>query len=158
MTITANLIHHEIAANNILVGASTFLTLALPPLWNITIGAGRPEITASHERQGRRWVISGDAWYILHNPAQRWAMEVRLTAKPSSRSLSPSGMTVGGHPACVTWKRRKRGFIKRWPVTYVNVEFYCPQTDRQLSLEFSGRVPDEVFQEVVEANRYARCH
>ena len=158
MTTTPNLIHHEIAANNILVGASTFLTLALPPAWDITLGAGRPEITASHERHGRRWVVTGDAWYILHNPTQRWAMEVRLTASPSSRTLSTSGMTVAGHPARVTWKRRKRGFIKRWPVTYVNVEFYCPQTDRQLNLEFSGRVPDEVFQEVIEASRHVRCH
>jgi hypothetical protein len=86
---------------------------------------------------------------------------MRLSARPMSRSpqaVSISGITIAGHPATVTWQRRKRGFIKRWLVTYVIVEFHCPPTDRQLRLEFSGRAPDEAFQEIVEATQYVRCH
>jgi hypothetical protein len=157
----AELVHHEIAANNVLIGASTFLSLALPKTWNISMGAGRPEITASHEHNGRRWVATGDGWYLLHDPERRWAMEVRLTAKLPKGSREETSMpevTVAGHPARVTWARRRRGFIKRWSVTYVTVEFYCPHTERQLRLEFSGRVPDEAFQEMIEATRYVRCH
>lgn len=156
-----DLVHHEIVANNILLGASTFLSLALPQTWDISMGAGRPEITASREHNGQRWVATGDAWYILHDPDRRWAMEIRLTAKLPKRSreaISVSEITVAGHPASIIWNQRKRGLIKRWSVTYVTVEFYCPRTERELKMEFSGRVPDEAFQEVVEATRYARCH
>jgi hypothetical protein len=143
------------------MGNSTFLSLALPKPWTISIGAGRPEITASHERNGRRWVATGDAWYILHDGDRRWAVEMRLSAKPVGRSPKPASVqesTIAGHPATVTWQRRKRGFIKRWLVTYVTVEFHCPLTDRQLRLEFSGRAPDEAFQEIIEATQYVRCH
>ncbi len=157
----ADLIRHEIAAGNILMGNSTFLSLALPQTWTISIGAGRPEITASQERNGRRWVATGDAWYILHDAGRRWAVEVRLTAKPAGHSppaVSVPALTVAGHPAAVTWQRRKRGLIKRWPVTYVTVEFHCPLTERRLKLEFSGRAPDEAFQEIIEAAQYIRCH
>ncbi len=156
-----DLVHHEITARNVLIGPSTFLSLALPKTWDISMGAGRPEVTASHERNGRRWVVTGDGWYILHDPGRRWAMEVRLTAKLPGRSgkepLVPE-ITVAGHPAKVTWERRKRGFIKRWSVTYVRLEFYCPHTERQLRVEFSGRVPNEAFQEMIEGARYIRCH
>jgi hypothetical protein len=158
---STDVVRHEIAAGNILIGASTFLSLALPKTWDISMGAGRPEVTASHEHDGRRWVATGDAWYILHDTGRRWAMEVRMTAKlprRSRRERSIPEITVAGHPASVTWKRRRRGFIKRWSVTYVTVEFYCPHTERQLRLEFSGRVPDEAFQEMVEATKYVRCH
>jgi hypothetical protein len=157
----ANLIQHEIAANNIFIGPSTFLSLALPQTWNITLGAGRPEVTGSREHSGRRWVATGDAWYVLHDQSRRWAMEVRLTAKllPNSPPKNfPPDMTIAGHPACVVWTQRKRGFIKRWLVTYVTVEFCCPHTDRLLRLEFSGSAPEEAFREIVEAVRYTRCH
>lgn len=157
----ADLVQHEIATGNVLVGTSIFLSLALPKTWDITIGAGRPEITASHEHDGRRWVATGDAWYILHDTGRRWAMEIRITAKLPNRSrreIAVPDVTIAGHPACVTWKRRRRGFIKRWSVTYVTVEFHCPHTERKLRLEFSGRLPDEAFQEMVKAARYARCH
>jgi hypothetical protein len=156
-----DLVHHEITAGNILMGGSAFLSLALPETWDISMGAGHPEVTASQEHDGRRWVATGDAWYILHNTGQRWAMEVRLTAKLPARSRKETSVpevTVAGHPARVTWKQRRRGFIKRWSVTYVTVEFHCPPTKRQLRLEFSGRVPDEAFQEMIEAVRYVRCH
>ncbi len=157
------LVLHEISTGNVLFGAATFLSLALPKVWYVSMGAGRPEITASHERNGQRWVATGDAWYILHDPDRRWAMEVRLTAKIPRRSrreqeTSVPDLTIAGHPAKVTWQRRRRGFIKRWSVTYLIVEFQCPPTERQLRLEFSGRVPDEAFQEMIEAARYHRCH
>ena len=157
----ADLIHHEIATANPLFGAATFLSLALPKTWDISIGAGRPEITGSTQHNGQRWVATGDAWYILHNPGRRWAMEVRLTAKlpgRNRREIAVPGLTVAGHPARVAWQQRRRGFIKRWPVTYVTVQFHCPHTERQLRVEFSGRLPDEAFQELVEAARYIRCH
>jgi hypothetical protein len=157
----SDLVYHEIASNNILLGSSIFLTLGLPQSWDISMGAGRPEITASHEHNGRRWVATGDAWYILHDPGRRWAMEVRLTAKLPRRSGAeaiPQEITIAGHPARVTWARRQRGLIKRWTVTYVTVEFHCPHTDRQLRLEFSGRVPDEAFVEIIEAAKFIRCH
>ena len=157
----ADLVHHDIAIANVLVGASTFISLALPKTWDILKGAGHPEVTATHERNGRRWIATGDAWYILHNPDQHWAMELRLTAKlpgRSGRAAATPELTVAGHPARVTWQRRKRGFFKRWVVTYVTVEFQCPQTERQLKLEFSGRVADEAFQEMIEAAKYVRCH
>ena len=86
---------------------------------------------------------------------------MRLTAKlpgRSGRAAATPELTVAGHPARVTWQRRKRGFFKRWLVTYVIVEFQCPQTERQLKLEFSGRVADEAFQEMIEAAKYVRCH
>jgi hypothetical protein len=157
----AELVRHDIAIANVLVGASTFISLALPKTWNIVKGAGPPEVTATHAHNGRRWVATGDAWYILHDPDRHWAMELRLTAKLPGRSDQAAAIpeiTVAGHPTRVTWQQRKRGFFKRWSVTYVTLEFQCPQTQRQLKLEFSGRVSDEAFQEMVEAAKYVRCH
>ncbi len=161
MGLNAGLVHHEIAAGNILIGQSVFLSLALPANWTISIGAGRPEVTASHERNGRRWVATGDAWYVLYNTDRRWAMELRLTARPAGRNHRETplpDMTVSGHGAGLTWQRRRRGLFKRWPVTYLIVQFCCPQTDRQLRVELSGNLPDEAFQELVEALPYMRCH
>jgi hypothetical protein len=88
-------------------------------------------------------------------------MEVRLTVQPARRvpqEISIPEVTIAGHPATVTWQRRKRGLFKRWSVTYVTVKFHCPRTERRLKLEFSGRVSDDAFQEMIEASRYVRCH
>lgn len=159
--LNSDLVHHEIAAGNILIGQSIFLSLALPITWTIGMGAGGPEVTASHERNGRRWVATGDAWYVLYNTDRRWAVELRLTARPAGRiSREPArpALTVAGHEAELTWQRRRRGLLKRWPVTYLVVQFCCPQTERQLRVELSGNLPDEAFQELVEALPFMRCH
>ncbi len=161
MGLPADLIYHEIAASNMLVGDTKFLVLPLPSAWEISIGAGRPEVTASHVRDEQRWVASGDAWYVLYNEGRRWAMELRLSAKPAGRFQEEPAvpeLTVAGHPAAVSWASRRRGLIKRWSVTYVTVTFYCAKTGRRLSVEFSGRLPDEAFREMVETARYIRCH
>lgn len=157
----ADVVQHKIAASNPLAGAIVFLSLALPPDWDITLGAGRPEVSATHLRNGERWVATGDAWYILHNSSRRWAMEIRLTAKPLGRArtdISVPDMTVAGHPVAVSWKERRRGFFKRWPVTYVTLRFDCPVTDRRLRLELSGRAPEEAFREILDASKFVRCH
>jgi len=156
-----DVVHHEISTGNPLFGAATFLSLALPKTWEISIGAGRPEITGSTQHNGQRWVATGDAWYVLHDPGRRWAMEIRLTVKLPGRKrqeIATPDLIVAGHPASITWQQRRRGFIKRWPVTYVTVEFHCPHTERQLRVEFSGRAPDEAFQEMVDAAKHIRCH
>ncbi|RME51794.1 MAG: hypothetical protein D6796_00185 [Caldilineae bacterium] len=153
--------YHEICAENFFVGTTVFLTLALPPAWELTMGAGRPEVTASHRHDGRRWVATGDAWYVLDDPVRRWAMEVRLNARPADRprrAIAIPDATVAGHPAQIVWKRRRRGLFQRWTVTYVTLTFHCPHTRRYLKVEFSGRPPDEAFEEVLQAARYLRCH
>lgn len=154
------LVPHEIVVGNILWGKAHFLTLHLPPEWDLAPGVGHPEIVASHERQNRRWVASGDAWYVLYNPQRRWAMELHLVARPRrtrNEAVVPS-LLVAGHPAAVRRESRRRGLWRRWDVTYVTVTFECPATDRQVKLEFSGRCEQAAFEEILRFVPAFRCH
>ncbi len=156
------LVDHRIFAQNLLLGESLFLTLKLPPQWDLAPGVSRPEVHATHERRERRWVASGDAWYVIYHREHRWALEVAITTRPLRRGASVSSqaaLSVGGHAATVRWKQKRRGLPwQRHDVTFMIVEFACPASERSFKLEFSGWCPQEGFDEILAALRQVRCH
>lgn len=154
-------VSHEISAKNPLLGASRFVTLWLPPDWDIAPGVGGPEIVASHERNDDKWVASGRAWYVLYNRETRWAMEFRIDVGPlrgGRKKTTAEPATAGGHDASVTWRERGRGIIRRKRVTYMIVDYNCPLSERWLRFEFSGRCEQEAFRALLACVPYWRCH
>jgi hypothetical protein len=155
------LVPHVIQASNVLLGPSRFFTLKLPAAWNLAPGVGHPEIMASHERRRVRWVASGSFWYVLFDGERRWAMEFACHIRPISNRPLTTGTestSVGGHPAQIRWRTARRGLFKRHDVRFMTLEHDCPQSERRLTLEFSGWCPEEGFREVLDALQALECH
>jgi hypothetical protein len=157
-----NLVNHEIYAGNSLLGESLFVTLHLPPQWQLAPGVSRPDISASHERRNRYWVANGSGWYVVYDGDRRWALElaihVRLLPK-NPKIITGEPVSINGHPAQVTWKTKRRGLPwQRHDVNFMTVDFDCQSSERHLQIEFSGWCPQEGFDEILEALRHLKCH
>jgi len=153
---------HDIYASNLLIGEALICGLRLPLPWQLAPGVSRPEIVATHRRRDQKWVVTGDAWYEIHDGERRWAMELAIHVRPLSRrneSRTGQGTFVAGHPARTTWKNGRRGLPwRRHDVTFMTVTFDCPYSERRFKLEFSGWCPREGFEEILAALRHFRCH
>jgi len=158
----AELVNHEIFAQNLILGESLFLILKLPPHWQLAPGVSRPEIHANHERRGRKWVATGSAWYVVYDGERNWALELQISSRPArnkSWNDIAESVSVGGHTARLRWKEKRRGLPwQRHTVRYMILDFECPQSEREMKLEFSGWCPEEGFQEVLQAVKQLRCH
>jgi hypothetical protein len=159
----SDLVRHDVAGGNLLLGQMQFISLSLPASWNLAAEVGRPEIMAGHDRGGKKWVASGRAWYTVFDAARRWGLELALQVRSlSQRQRVDAGdrgpMTVHGHPAAVLWREVRRGLIRRRTSTILRVEFTCPRSDRHLVVELSGEAPREAFEEILSAMPYWRCH
>lgn len=159
---THKLVEHEIFADNLILGKILFFTLNLRANWQLSSGVSRPEIHATHERRDRKWVVAGDAWYVVHDDDRQWAMELAINIRPGFRKTpkrSNEKIPISSHPAQVRWKDKRRGLPwRRHTVTFMIVEFDCPYTERKLKLEFSGWCPEAGFREVLQSLMYLRCH
>jgi hypothetical protein len=152
---------HDISVSNLVLGEARLLRLVLPPAWALDRGLAPPDIHARHIRQGVPWMASGQAWYVLYHQELGWALELHIrvssTEKPAPEQAQ--GLTIAGHPAYLTRHTRRRGLPwKRHDVHFMTISWYCPQTERHLSLEFSGWCPEEGFAQIREALTQARCH
>lgn len=158
----SELVSHEIFADNLLLGKSLFFSLGLPPGWHLAPGVGRPEIVAIHERAKKRWVVTGDAWYVIYHDEKRWALELALKIRPipdNQQDQSGESISVNRHPGRLTWKHKNRGLPwKRHTVTFMNMVFDCLKTERRIQLEFSGWCPAEGFEEIQQAVQQLGCH
>lgn len=158
---SVSLTRHDIDVGNILYGTARFITLWLPEEWDIAPGVGHPEVVAAHDRLQRKWIASGQAWYVVFHRQHGWAMELALESG-RQRSL-PGGagqetIQVQGHHATVRRWQRKRGLFRPRIITYVEIRFNCEPSDRQLRLELSGRCPPEGFNAVLASVPEWRCH
>lgn len=160
MTYSTELVPHEIAAANLLLGASRFITLWMPPEWDLAPGVGRPEIVAAHERKNVKWVASGKAWYVIYNSEKNWVMELKLEVSHPRRSLRAGTelLTVDGHDAQVRWWSKGRGVLRRRQITYMDVAYVCPQSERSISIELSGRCEEDGFRGLLSLIPEWRCH
>jgi hypothetical protein len=162
MNQSPELVKHEIGTRNILLGASYFLTLRLPPTWDLARGVGQPEVVATHQRGQQKWVASGKAWYVLQNAERNWAMELALEMG-HPRVRLPSGphtepIQVDGHEAQLRRWQRSRGLFRRWQVNYLEVAYNCPQSERYVRIELSSRCDRAAFEEVLATIPAWRCH
>jgi len=156
------LVDHKIFARNLILGDSLFLTLKLPANWDLAPGVSRPEVHALHERRGRKWVATGSAWYVIYDGNRSWALELALSARPArknSRETPVEAVNIAGHNARLLWKEKRRGLPwKRHTVKFMILDFVCPQSEREIKLEFSGWCPEEGFQEVLQSIKQLQCH
>lgn len=160
-SVPKELTQHDIAVSNVLYGSVDFLSLQMPEIWDIAPGVGRPEIMAVHERNGHRWIVSGRAWYVLYHQELGWAMELALHSSASQQQNKPGGeesIEVNNHPAQVRRWTRQRGLFRPKQITFVEVSFFCAQSERHIRLEFSGRCPPEGFEEILKTVPYWKCH
>lgn len=145
-----------------ILGKAKFFTLKLSSNWNLAPGVGRPEVVATHERANKKWVATGDAWYVIYHSETRWALELAAKVKPMANNQNGSTgdrIAVNHHPAYLTWKYKRRGLPwNRHTVTFMNIVFDCPKTERQIRLEFSGWCPAEGFEEILQALQQLDCH
>lgn len=158
---TRQLVRHDISVSNIIYGSAHFLTLRLPEVWEIAPGVGHPEVIAAHDRNQRKWVASGKAWYVVYHRESGWAMELMLESGAQRKQLRPASnevIAVQGHTAHVRRWQRRRGLFRPKQITYVEAQFNCPQSDRCLRLELSGRCPPEGFEEMLNLFSEWWCH
>ena len=156
---STSLDYHDISALNALFGAGAFLTLALPEDWRLAPGVARPEIAACHTRLDQRWVVSGDAWYVLHQPELRLAAELEIRIRGQDKPTAGAQRAlVGGHWAGVRHWTQQRGFLRRWTVYFTELRWECPVTERVITVTLSSRAPHDQFAEVVAGLKGIRCH
>jgi hypothetical protein len=155
---------HEIFVDNLILGKSQLFTISLPPGWQLAPGVSRPEVSAIHTRRGKKWVANGDAWYVIFNSENKWALEMAAkirSPKNPAASVPVAGQpsSVGGHLSQVEWQEKRRGLPwNRHDVTFMILDFFCDLTDRRFVLEFSGWCPPEGFQAILQSLKFFRCH
>ena len=156
------LVSHDIYASNLLIGRSLLFSLRLSPDWQLASGVGRPEVVAIQEYSGQKWVVSGDAWYVLYQNEKQWALELAIkirTIPAAHKNVTGETVAVNTHPGYLSWKQKRRGLPwNRHTVTFMNVIFNCQNTERQINLEFSGWCPSEGFEEILQALKHLGCH
>lgn len=139
-----------------------FFSLRLSPYWQLAPGVGRPEIVATHERSNKKWVVTGDAWYVVYHGEKQWALELAVKIRPVAQNQFAGHVetvTVNHHSGRLFWKQKRRGLPwNRHTVTFMNVVFECPKTERMINLEFSGWCPPEGFDEILQALEHLGCH
>jgi len=150
---------HDISATNLLFGAGAFLALALPDGWELSPGQARPEIAACHVRGERRWVVAGEAWYVVRHTGRQVALELAITIRASQRERAgEERMQVAGHWATVRHWVRQRGFPHRWAVHFSEVCWRCESTERNITITLSSRASHAAVAEVLATLEGVRCH
>ncbi len=155
-----DLIAHDIQVTNLLLGEARLIRLMLPATWDIDRGLAPPDLHARHTRQGVAWVASGEAWYVLYHKTHGWALELHIRVFPTEKPAEGGEtLQIGQHTATIQWRTRRRGLPwRRHDVTFMTVSWYCPETERHISLEFSGWCPPEGFEQIKTALARLRCH
>ena len=162
------LVNHDIYAGNLVLGRSLLFTLNLPPEWQLAPGVSRPEVNAiSHRDEDNQVVVNGNAWYVVFDGDRGWALEFAARIRPfanhqvtgSVEAIQSEILSVSNHPAALQWKTKRRGLPwQRHDVKFMTIKFNCPQTQRQVSLEFSGWCPQQGFEEILKSVRFLKCH
>jgi len=146
----------------LLIGKSLLFSLRLSPDWNLASGVGRPEVVAMHEHANKKWVATGDAWYVVYHNETNWALELAVKIKPIQNTQKENvgeSISVNKHSGFLSWTYKRRGLPwNRHTVTFMNILFDCPKTGRQIKLEFSGWCPKQGFEEILEALQHLGCH
>ncbi len=156
----AQLTFQDIQLANFVLGHAMLFRLPLPQGWRLKRGFAHPDLHATHRRGHVVWVASADAHYLLQHeegPTLEFTITVRAQALKTGRETQPT--VVGPHPAREEWATIRRGPPwRRREARRVRLTWSCPETERHFRLELVGRVPDEMFQELLTAWQRLRCH
>ncbi|MDR7543060.1 MAG: hypothetical protein QN120_02275 [Armatimonadota bacterium] len=151
-----------------LVGASGFVSVPLPPPWRLSRATVMPEVHTTVREGDRYWVASGETRHVVFDPERRVRADLVVTVapgRPARRPLRPLAeataggpVEIGGHPGEYRLGRRRDGWLRRRTVAALRMRHYCPQTQRLIAVELSGAVSMDDLRTLLEALGHLRCH
>lgn len=157
---------HRLAASNVIVGHTDFLSLPLPAPWRVTRAVVTPEVRTTTRTESRTWVVSGETRHVVFDRARNVGLELTVRATygaprlpQRARQILDDGHAVcNGHAATYRIVRRGRGFLMRGEEQALLVAFVCPETSRGLFIEISGTCTMNELQAFLRAMVHLECH
>jgi hypothetical protein len=157
---------HRLAARNVVVGHTDFLSLPLPLPWRITPAVVTPEVQTTLRAAARTWVASGETRHVVFDRARNLglALVVRIgTGSPRlprrAREVLDEGWALcNGHEARYRIVRRGRGFLMPGDEQILAVAFRCPVTQRGVAIEIGGACAEGDLRLFLAAMAGLECH
>ena len=158
---------HEISVDNLIFGRAWFVGLPLSSDWEWRRGPSLPEVDATIPHGNRNCVVSGRAWYALHDTERGYGCELTIDIRPNpeaggwqrwSRGMETSSLEIRGHRVSVARGTARRGLFRPLELQLLRLQLACPHTERLVRIEFLGNPPTEVLDEIVNALNELRCH
>ena len=157
---------HHLAANNVVVGVTDFLSLPLPAPWRVTRAVVTPEVATTLRTDSRVWVASGETRHVIFDRAQNRGLDLVVRISQGlprfvhrGRVVLDEGRAViGGHEAHYRIIRRGRGLFVRGDEEALLVAFACPATSRGVSVEIAGASTLEELRTFLRAMTGVECH
>jgi len=161
---------HRLAARNVVVGETEFLSVPLPLPWRLTRAVVTPEVRTTRRAGERVWVASGETRHVVFDRARNLGLElvVRIVTPPwrvspiprrKVRQVLEEGLTTcNGHEARYQIAQRRRGFLMRGEEQVLVVAFACPATDRGILVEIAGQCMASELREFLRVMSELECH
>jgi len=164
---TVNHAEHKISANNILFGATNFLTLALPADWGVTRSYLQPDVHTNVKQGAIAWVQAGQTDQIVYHPMKKIALDLTIIVKRGQRDgfktkgimvHSEGLLMINGHEASYLLGEVKIGFLKKKVAKTLRLSFHCPELERTIMISFSGTCQEADLQEIFASLPGCKCH
>jgi hypothetical protein len=157
---------HRLAARNVVVGDTEFLSLPLPPPWRLTRAVVTPEVRTTVRTQSRTWVVSGETRHVVFDRARNLGLDLVVRVSHgaprmprAAREVLDEGLaTCSGHAARYRIVRRGRGLFVRGEERALLVAFACPVTDRGVLVEIAGQCGAEDLRAFLRVLPEVECH
>ncbi len=152
---------HRLAARNVVVGETEFLSVPLPLPWRLTRAVVTPEVRTTRRAGERVWVASGETRHVVFDRARNLGLElvVRIVTPPWRVSPLPRRrirqVLDEGRYQIV---QRRRGFLMRGEEQALVVAFACPATGRGILVEIAGQCMAGELREFLRVMSELECH
>jgi hypothetical protein len=157
---------HRLAAKNVVVGQTDFLSLPLPAPWRITRAVVTPEVATTMRTESRIWVASGETRHVIFDREKNRGLDLAVRISQGAPRLRGQGRqvleeglaVVGGHEARYRIIRRRRGLFMRGDEEALLVAFTCSVTARGVAVEIAGGSTVDELREFLRALAGVECH
>lgn len=158
---------HAISANNILFGATRFLTLALPVGWRITRSYLQPDVHSNVRHGDLLWVEAGQTDQIVYHPLRKIALDLTIVVKRGKRDQlktkgvevhSQGSLIINGHEASYYLGEVGVGFLKKKLARSLCLSFHCSELGRTIMISFTGACQEAELLEIFESLSGLKCH
>lgn len=157
---------HRLAARNVVVGDTEFLSLPLPAPWGLTRAVVTPEVRTTVRTRSRIWVVSGETRHVVFDRGRNLGLDlvVRIShgaprMPRAARQVLDEGLaTCNGHEARYRIVRRGRGLFLRGEEQALLVAFACPVTTRGVLVEIAGQCGAEDLRAFLHVLPEVECH
>lgn len=157
---------HRLAAKNVVVGETDFLSLPLPAPWRVTRAVVTPEVATTLRTESRIWVASGETRHVIFDRERNRGLDLVVRVCQGAprrlgrgRQVLEEGVAlVGGHDARYRIIRRRRGLFMRGNEEALLVAFTCSGTARGVAVEIAGESTVDELREFLRALASVECH